>query len=221
MKILAIIVLVLGYCISASTYCVTVIDPETKSFQNARITVLHEEKPQEGVKLIVQPPDGRDSRSFLTDSHGTAMLKDLPAGTNCVRAIGEDHLGAYLCLAVSKDPSPEISAFVLTLADVDPPPPLGSGPADVLRKLEMVVQDPSGAAIPHSEIWVYARQLYPKNPLVKALTDQDGRVVVPVNPGTYAVTVRSPGFKAAVHVIEVSPNGRVDPIREVLQVGSC
>jgi len=223
MKILAAVALVLSYCISASTECVTVTGPEeTKSSQNARITVLRDEKPQEGVKLIVHPPNGQEFRSFFTDSHGTAILKELPAGTNCVTAVGDDHFVAYLCLAVSKDSNPEISAFVLTLADpLPPPPPIGSALPDVLRKLEMVVQDPTGATIPHAEIWVYARQSYPKNPLVKAWTDQDGRVAVPVNPGTYAVLARSPGFKAAVHVIEVSPDGREGRVQEVLQIGEC
>ena len=224
MKILAAVAMVLSCCISASSYCVTVSGPETKpSFRSAIITVLRDEKPQEGVKLTVTLPDGHGFRSFVTDSHGTARLKDLPEGTNCVRADGGDYLGAYLCLAVSKDSNPEIRAFVLALADTLPPPPsiISSAPPEVLRQLEMVVQDPSGGVIQHAEVRVYVRQSYPTNFLVKAWTGQDGRLAVPVDPGTYAITVRSPGFKAAVRVIEISPDGRVGPIREVLQVGSC
>jgi hypothetical protein len=222
MKILAAVAMILGFCISASSGCVTVISEAEPSFRNARIRVLRDEKPQEGVKLIVTLPNGQEFRSFFTDSHGAAVLKDLPAGTNCVTALGEDHFGAYLCLAVSKNSNPEISAFVLTLADTFAPlPPIGTAPPDLLRQLEMIVQDASGGFIPNAEVWVYARQSYPKNPLVKARTDQDGRVSISVDPGTYAVAIRSPGFRAAVHVIEVSPDGRLGPVKEVLQPGGC
>jgi hypothetical protein len=222
MKTLAAVAMVLGCCISASSECVTVIRDPTPSFRNANITVLRDEKPQEGVKLSVTLPNGQGFRSFVTDSNGTAMLKDLPAGTNCVTAVGEDNSEAYLCLAVSKDTNPEISVFALTLAETLPPLPLiGSAPPDVLRKLEMVVQDASGGVIAHAEVRVYSRQSYPKNPLVKAWTDQDGRLAVAVNPGTYAVTVGSPGFKPRVRIIEISSDGSAGPVREVLQPGSC
>jgi hypothetical protein len=223
MKILAAVAMVLIYCISVSAECVTVTGPsETKSFQNARITVLLDKKPQEGVRLLVQLPNGRGSRSFFTDSHGTVMLKDLPAGTNCVRADGEDHLGAFLCLTVSQDSNPEISAFVLTLADtLGSLPPIGDAPPDVLRQLEVVAQDVSGGIIPNADVRVFARQSYPKNPLVKTATDQYGRVAISLDPGIYAVAVRSQGFKPAVQVVEISPDGRAGQIIEVLQVYSC
>lgn len=222
MKILAAVAMVLSCCISASSYCVTVTGAEpVPSGRNADITVLYDGKPQEHVKLTVTLLGRGSFSSFITDSHGTAMLKDLPAGTNCVTSVFEEYFGAHLCLAVSKDSNREISAFVLTLADTLPPPPISSAPPDLLRHLEMVVEDASGAAVAHAEVRVYERQSYPKNPLVKAWTDQEGQLAVPLKPGAYAVTVRSLGFKATVRAIEISPEGRVGPVQEVLQPGSC
>lgn len=208
----------------AYTMCVTVTAEPVPSGRNAKITVLYDGKPQEHVKLTVTLLGEGSFRSFITDSHGTAMLKDLPAGTNCVTAVGENDLQGYLgylCLGVSNS-NAQMSSFMLTLADSLPPLPApGNRPPDLLRQLEMVVEDASGGFVPHAEVQVYERKSYHKNPLVKAWTDQEGRLAVPLNPGTYAVTVRSPGFKATVRAIEISPEGRAGPVREVLQPGSC
>ena len=224
MRILAALAMLLGSCTPAACECVTVTGPEAKpSFRNAEITVLRDGKPQENVKLIVILPNGQIFRSFVTDSHGTAMLKDLLPGIDCVTAVDEGYLRAYLCLNVSGSSNAKMSKFTVTLW-VDPlyaPPALGNAPPEPLRQLDLVVLDVSGAVVPHADIQVFERRSYPENLVLKGSADEEGRFARPLDPGTYAVLVRSPGFKVAVRLIEISPEGRVGQVREFLQPGSC
>jgi len=226
MKILVTVAVLASCCTPAASQCVVVtstIDGPKASFQNVEITVQRDSKPQEGVRLTVALANGQGSRSSVTDSHGTSMLRDLPAGIDCVSAVGEHYLVASLCLGVTKSSNSKTSTFALTLRldAYAAPPALGSVPPEPLRQLDLDVQDPSGGVVPRAEVQVFERSSYPEKPVVKAWTDQEGRFVGALNPGTYAVVIRSIGFKPAVRLIEISPGGPVGQLREILQVGSC
>ncbi len=227
MKLLTAFLVILTCCDFAASECVEVTQREAKpSSRNARITVELDGKPQGNVKLIVSLPEGQSPRSFVTDSRGEAMLKDLPVGTDFVTAVGENYLRAELCLAVSAQSNSKMSSFTLALLDVLPA--LGNVQAaeqsavpERLRQLDGLVLDPSGAAIPHAEIQVYKRGSYPKKPLAKGWTDQEGRFTVLLNPSSYTIIVRMQGFGTSIRVVEISPDGREGQLHEILQVGKC
>ncbi|HEX4541524.1 MAG TPA: hypothetical protein VH114_00045 [Candidatus Acidoferrum sp.] len=230
MKLLTALAFILACCALVGGECVEVTGPETKpSSPNAKITVLLDGKPQGSFKLTVTLPKGQGLRSFVTDSHGTAVLKDLPVGADCIAAVGENYLRADLCLAVSVQPERKISSFTLTLVDgLQPAPALGNMQAEEkdaaperLRRLDLVVLDLSGGAVPHPEIQVYKRGSYPRDAVMKGWTDQEGRFTAPLNPESYAITIRMKGFRSAIRVNEISPEGREGELREVLQLGTC
>jgi hypothetical protein len=232
MKTLAAFALTLACCAHMSGECVEVAGPEAKpspSSRDAKIRLLLDGKPKGNVQLTVTLPEEQGSRSFVTDSHGTAVLKDLPIGTNCITAVGENYFRADLCLAVSVQPERKISSFTLTLLDGLPPAPaLGNvqaaekNPAlERLRQLKVEVLEPAGGVVPHAEIRVYKRGSYPQNLLARAWSDQNGRFTAPLNPDSYTIIIRMPGFRTAIRVIKVSPEGREGELREVLQLGGC
>jgi Carboxypeptidase regulatory-like domain len=230
MKPLIALLVTLTCCDFASSECVEVTGAEAKpSSRNARITVVLDGKPQGNVKLSVTLPGGQRSRSFVTDSQGTVALKDLPVGTSCITADGENYLRADLCLAVSKQTKNKISSFTLALVDMLPPAPaLGNvlvaeknAAPERLRQLDGVVLDQTDAVIAHAEIQVYKHGSYAQNPIAKVWSDQEGRFTVPLNPDNYIITVRMPGFRSAVRVVEISPDGREGQLRETLEIGKC
>jgi hypothetical protein len=230
MKLLTAFLVILTCCDFAASECVEVTGLEAKpSSRNVRITVMLDGKPKGNVELMVTLPGGHGSRSFVTDSHGTAMLKDLPFGTNCVVAVGENYLRADVCLAVSKQSESKISSFTLALLDTLPPTPgIGNVQAaeknaapERLRQLDGVVLDPSGAAIPHAEIQVYKRGSYPQNPVAKVWSDQEGRFTVALNSDSYTIIVRVQGFGTGIRVVEISPDGGEGQFHQTLEVGKC
>ena len=182
MKAFNTLALILASCFLVSGECVEVTGLETKpSSRNAKITLRLDGKPQGNVKLTVTLPEGQGWRSFVSDSHGTAVLEDLPVGANCITALGENYFRAHLCLAVSAQPK-KISSFTLTLVDPLPPAPgLGSvraaeknsGP-ERLRQLDVVVLDQAGEAVPRAQVEVYKRGSYPRDAVAKAWTNQEG-----------------------------------------------
>jgi len=127
-------------------------------------------------------------------------------------AIGEGNFRADLCLQVSEQSGKGASSFTLALAD-GLPSAAGLVPEKTLapervRELDGVVLDQSGAFVTHAEVRVFERGLYPMNPVTKIWTDQEGRFSAPLNPGTYVILIRMMGFKPALRVIEISPEGR-------------
>lgn len=230
MKSLALAALALSCCAVAAGECTEVQRAETKpSSRNARIRVVLDGKPQGNAKLTVALPEGKGSRSFVTDSHGDVVVKDLPVGTDCITAVGENYLRAELCLAVSARSKSDISSFTLALVDMlRPAPAVGNVQAaeknaapERFRQLDGVVLDPAGGVAPHTEIDVYKRGSYPQNPVVKIWSDQEGRFTAPLNPDSYTIIFRSQGFTTSIRVIEISPDGREDRVRVILQIGTC
>jgi Carboxypeptidase regulatory-like domain len=226
MKSLAAVVLALICCAFAAGECVVVVN-ETPSPRNARITVLVDGKPQRDVKLTVVLPAGKGSRSFVTDSHGTVMLRDLPDGTNCVTATDENNFRGDLCLAVPRHSARKISSFNLNLS----PYGFGLSPNDEVKtaeknlaperflRLDGTVLDQAGAVISQAEIQVYKRGSYPHSPVAKVWTDGQGRFTVPLNPDHYTVVIQRTGFKTGYRIIEISPEGAEGQLREILQIG--
>ena len=46
-------------------------------------------------------------------------------------------------------------------------------------------------------------------------------MTVPLNANNYSIIIRRMGFRSAIRVIEISPDGREGELREVLQLGTC
>jgi len=222
MKSLAAVVLALICCAFAAGECVVVVN-ETPSSRNARITVLVDGKPQRDVKLTVLLPEGKGSRSFVTDSHGTVMLRDLPVGTNCVTAADENNFRGDLCLAVPRLSARKMSSFKVNLSpygfDLEVKTAEKNQAPERFLRLDGTVLDQAGAVIPHAEIQVYKRGSYPHSPVAKIWTDEQGRFTVPLNPDHYTVVIQRTGFKTGYRIIEISPEGAEGQLQEILQVG--
>jgi len=226
MKSLAAIVLALICYAFAAGECIVVVK-ETPSSRNAQITVLVDGKPQRDVKLTVLLPEGKGSRSFVTDPQGTVMLRDLPVGTNCVTAADENNFRGDLCLAVPRRSPRKISSFKvnlspygfdLSLNDRVKTAEKNLAPERFLQ-LDGTVLDQAGGVVPHAEIQVYKRGSYPHSPVAKIWTDGQGRFTVPLNPDHYTVVIQRTGFKTGYRIIEISPEGAEGQLREILQIG--
>ena len=227
MKSLAVLALSLTCCAFAAGECIVVVNETKTSSRNAQVTVLLDGKPQRNVKLTVALPEGKGSRSFVTDSHGTVMLRDLPVGTNCVTATDENNLRGDLCLAVPRRSAREIRSFNvnlfpnaldLSLDDKVKTAEKNQAPEQLLQ-LDGTVMDQIGAVIPHAEIQVYKRGSYPHGPVAKVWTDQQGRFTVPLNPDHYTVVIQRAGFRTGYRIIEISRDGADSQVREILQIG--
>jgi len=224
MKSLAAIALALICCALAAGECIVIVK-ETPSSRNAQVTVLLDGKQQQNVKLTVVLPEGKGSRSFVTDSHGTVMPRDLPVGTNCVTATGKNNFHGDLCLAAPRRSARKISSSNVNLSpygfDLSLNDKVKSAEKNLalerFRQLDGTVQ--AGAVIPHAEIQVYKCGSYPHNALTKVWTDQQGRFTVPLNPDRYTVVIQGLGFKTAYRIIESSPDGAEGQLREILQIG--
>ena len=231
MKALITAALILGWNALVGGQCVEVIAPgipETKpSSRNAKITLQLDDKPQGNAKHTVSLPPQQGTRSLVTDSRGATLLKDLPLGISCIAATGENNLSAGLCLEVSAQSTTEVSSFQLTLAA--PPPRVNSfdekvkrmeqrPPALRFRTLAGIVLDPVGAVIPKAKIQIHKRGSYPGEPMKTLKTNELGRFSDSLKPGAYTVIVRVPGFRTEFQGIEISPDGKDDELRQVLQV---
>ena len=199
--------------------------PSTK---NAKITVRINGKPAGRVRLSVRHP-GRQGRQFIqTDADGTAMLTDLPEGTTCVLALGENNLTSSLCLDVPGLTTAEKSSFYMVLgpttSSLSPEDKVDMveqlPPSARLRSLNGTVLDPLGALIVTAEIQVYRRATYPQNPVASLKTDDRGRFAASLESGIYTVVLRARGFKSEIVGVEVTPVGSEKELRETLQVAS-
>ena len=227
MRTLGAMVLALTCSGLAADACTIVVEARPSS-RNARIIVLHDGIPQGNTHLsiTVQGQDGL--RELASDPNGTAMLKDLPIGTTCILATSKNNLRADLCLEVSKQSPREISSFNMSLLPGAPPPPSMEDliraaektlPLERVRKLDGIVQDPSGAVIPNAIVDIYKRGSYPQGLLSKLRTNQEGRFAVSLNPGSYTAIVQMPGFRTDFVIIEISPENQVGEVRKILQIG--
>jgi hypothetical protein len=227
MKTLTAFALILSCCVVVSGQCVIVSEPEPSS-RNAKITVLLNGKPAGNAKIIINLPAGQGMRSLVTDSHGTAALKDLPEGASCITATGGNGLSALLCLEVSERSTKDISSFQMTLAaspqrlkfDENIKRMEQRPPAFRLRTMAGVVLDPLGAVIPKAEIQIYKHGSYPGEPVKTLKTDDLGRLVESFEPGVYTIIVRKPGFQTQFQGVEISPDGKDEELRYVLQVAA-
>src|SRR5229473_6717535 len=159
MKSLAAIALAMTWCSFAAGECIVVVNETKTSSRNAQVTVLLDGKPQRNVKLTVALPEGKGSRSFVTDSHGTVMLRDLPVGTNCVTAADENNCRGDLCLAVPRLSARKMSSFKVNLSpygfDLEVETAEKNQAPERFLRLDGTVLDQAGAVIPHAEIQVY------------------------------------------------------------------
>lgn len=224
MKVLAALALNLTWHAFAFGQCVIVLDTKP-SARNAKITVLLDGKPQGNAKLIVNLPARQGSRSLATDSQGAAVLKDLPAGTSCITATAENNFFAGLCLEVSAKASSDVNSFQLSLAPPRPNPfdekvkrSERLPPSLRLRTLAGVVLDQAGGVIPKAEIQIYKRGSYPREPVMTVKTDDEGKFSATPEPGVYTVIVRRLGFRPEFQGVEISPDGKGDELRQILQV---
>ena len=226
MKSLSAIALALICCALAAGECIVVVK-ETPSSRNAQVTVLLDGKQQQNVKLTVVLPEGKGSRSFVTDSRGTVMPRDLPVGTNCVTATDKNNFRGDLCLAVPRRSGRKISSFNVNLSpygfDLSLNDKVKTAEKNLaperFRQLDRTVLDQAGAVIPHAEIQVYKRGSHPHNALTRVWTDQQGRFTVPLNPDRHTVVIQGLGFKTAYRIIEISPDDAEGQLREILQIG--
>ena len=199
--------------------------PSTK---NAKITVQINGKPAGRVRLNVRHP-GRQGRQFIqTDADGTAMLADLPEGTTCVLALGENNLASSLCLDVPRLTTTERSSFYMilgpTTSSLSPEDKVEmveqSPPSVRLRALNGTVLDPLSALIVTAEIQVYRRETYPQDSVASLKTDDRGRFAASLEPGIYTVVFKTRGFKSEIVGVEVTPLGSEKELRETLLVAS-
>ena len=89
------------------------------------------------------------------------------------------------------------------------------------RPVTITVHDPTGAAIAHAQINLVRAPDPP--PPAKMETDAEGHLSLSLKPGTYAVFVSAPGFKAAAPQIEIAAAdggaGTAQIVPVVLRIG--
>jgi hypothetical protein len=198
--------------------------------RNAKITVLLSGKPQRNVKLTVSLPASQGVRSFLSDSDGNVMLKDLPEGMSCVTATVEDNLKDVLCLQVPAHSKHDVSSFSMILAAPALPPANSfadgvrraeqSPPSQRLIKLAGTVADKTGAVIPGAEVQVFKRGKYPDEVLTTVKTNDVGHFAPTLEPGIYTIIIRMFGFSSTFVEVEISPDGTESELHKTLQVAT-
>src|SRR5215469_1757125 len=120
-NVLAIIGALLFSLVEIPLACVRVEVPALPqpSTKNARIAVRFNGEAAGKVRLGVRLA-GRQARRWIqTDTDGIAMLTDLPEGTTCLLAIGENNLTSSLCLDVPKLSTSEKSSFYMVLGPAE------------------------------------------------------------------------------------------------------
>ena len=230
MKSFTALVLVLLCCRCSAGQCVEITAralPETKpSSRNAKITVLLSGKPQAKVKIVVSLPAGQGSRSFVTDSDGSVMLKDLPKGMSCVKATAESNLADEVCLQVPAHSNNEVSSVYMAFSAPLPTDSFEnkvkraeqSDPSQRLRRLAGTLVDANGAVIPGADIQVYRRGKYLDGAPATFKTNDVGRFKASLEPGIYTVIFRMFGFEREFVEVEISPEGSERELYETLQV---
>lgn len=231
MRVVTAVGMVLVCCTCAAGQCVELPSSELprtqSSSRNAKITVLVNGKPQGNVKLTVSLPQRQGLRSFVSDSEGTAVIKNLPEGMSCVTATTENNLTDVLCLQVPNHSTGELSSFVMVLS----PRPAHSFDDRVrraeqspqimrLRKLAGTVVDENDALIQNADVQVYKGGKYPEGLVTTTKTNEFGHFEASLEPGTYTVIFRMFGFGSEVVEVEVSSNGSEEKVRRTLKVAA-
>jgi len=81
----------------------------------------------------------------------------------------------------------------------------------------LAVKDQSGAIVPYAHVQIVPS---PNNIEKNQTTDTDGKLSLDVSPGSYELTVESPGFVTSSKRIEAKP-GTHQAVDIVLKVGAC
>jgi hypothetical protein len=209
--------------------CVIVVAPARPSYQNVRLEVSRNGKPQQNVTLtVVWQFNGKLARpAITTDVHGIAKLENLPPGDYCINATAAPRLADTLCLNVSKTSDARLSQFSMLLSPVPPPPPTLEERVQEVEKrpielrgqtLKGLVTDISGAGIPHAEIAVYPRgSVKTQNP-TKLSADDDGGFSAQLDPGTYTAVFQSQGFSTRFVAVEIAPEAPKQNMTVTLQI---
>jgi Carboxypeptidase regulatory-like domain len=197
------------------------------SSQNARITVLLDDKPQKQVKLTLTTTDGQPKASLVTDSRGGVRLPTVPPGNYCVTASADPMGHSTICLAISAHHGKK--KFSMILVPAAPPPPtfeekLSAAemtfPGEGTRHLEGLVQDTLGAAIAGAEVEILP---YGSRDLVharKTITNMDGHFSYRVEPGNYTLIFKAPGFETKILVFDVSADAPNHQVRVKMEIGT-
>ncbi len=218
--------LVAGQCVEVKSVETVRIEPSAK---NVKVTVLLDGRPQENVKLTISRPAGQGSRFLVTDSHGTAMLKNLPLGISCVHATAKNNASAEICLEVLAHFPTDTASFQMTLAVAAPRlnsfdervnRSEQSPPAARMRSFKGAIVDPLGALVPNAEIRIYERGSYPQHSVKTLKTNELGRFSDVLAPGIYTVLVQMPGFRTEFVSVEISGNGKDEELRLPLQLAA-
>jgi len=229
MKALAIAATCLIIAALASGECVTIAVPGRPSYQNVRLEVLRNGKPQPNVTLtVVGQFNGKVARpAITTDVRGMAELENLPPGDYCINATAEPRLADTLCLNVSKSSDAKLSKFSMLLSPVPPPPPTLEERVQAAEKRPIElrgqtfkgqVTDVSGAGIPHAEIAVYRRASVEKQNPTKLSADDDGGFSAQLTPGKYTAVFQSQGFSTRFVPVEIGPEAPKQNISLTLQI---
>jgi Carboxypeptidase regulatory-like domain len=218
MKRLVALALAANSCAFGASTCRVVNGWDTKpSSKNARLTLLLSGKPQANARLTIITFDGRGSRSVVTGADGTAILQDLPEGITCVTVTVRDSLLAGLCLDVPARSGDAVSSFQMTLATTMPSTDSlensvsrleQSPPALRVRSLRGTIMDPVGGVIPKAELQIYKRGSYPRNPVQKLETDENGEFADLLEPGAYTVVVRRLGFAPKCFAVDIAQDAQ-------------
>src|SRR5882762_8815150 len=92
----------------------------------------------------------------------------------------------------------------------------GSGSRQT-ASIVLAVKDQSGAIVPYAHVQIVPS---PNNIGKNQTTDTDGKLSLDVSPGSYELTVESPGFVTSSKRIEAKP-GTHQAVDIVLKVGAC
>jgi hypothetical protein len=229
MKALTIIATCLFVAALAYGECVTIAVPGRPSYQNVRLEVLRNGKPQPNVTLaVVGQFDSKLARpAITTDVHGMAKLENLSPGDYCINATAEPRLADTLCLNVSKGSDAKLSKFSMLLSPVPPPPPTLEERVKEAEKRSIelrgqtfkgLVTDISGAGIPRVEIAVYRRASMEKQNPTKLSAGDDGGFSAQLNPGKYTAVFQSQGFSTRFVAVEIGPEAPKQNMTVTLQI---
>jgi hypothetical protein len=209
--------------------CVTVAVPGRPSYQNVRLEVLRNGKPQPNVTVtVVWQFSGKVARpAITTDVRGMAKLENLSPGDYCINATAEPRLADTLCLNVSKSSDAKHSKFSMLLSPVPPPPPTVEERVQEAEKRPIElrgqtfngqVTDFGGAGIPRVEIAVYRRASVEKQNPTKLTTDDDGGFSAQLNPGKYTAVFQSQAFSTRFVSVEIGPEAPKQNMSVTLQI---
>ncbi len=194
--------------------------------QNARITVLMDGKTQKDVKVTVTTTDGQPKASLVSDSRGVVRLPTLLPGNYCVTASAPSMRRSEICLAISSHHGKK--RFSMILAAPAPPSPTFDEklqtaekklPGEKTRHLAGVVKDVLGAVIPGAQVEIMPYGSRDLAHTRKAVTDIAGQFSYPLEPGSYTVIFKAPGFETKILVFDVFADAAKDQVGVKMEVG--